>query len=372
MDADRNARPAKGASLDSEELAQLATEVLAKSPFPALVVSMPSAKIVAASPHAIELLNPEGGKVLGRLLQEFDADWPAGAGDLFARGRLNGLETSLTLHRTSDDEQLFRMWVRPFDGQPISRFLLAVLVPQGARSAAPTELDWSDAPTVVGTTDASLLIERISSDAEDLFGQSVSDLIGRSLLGLLEASHVSPFLVALGDAFSSRQGVTLEVDIRSRVEPQVPAERHTCEALVIPLEPSPSCAFVLLPISPAASGAHQPGTDVPGMLFRLGLGAEVANLARGILTHLPVGAVPGIEKLSTRELQIIAPLLDGDRPPAIAANLYLSQSTVRNHLSSIYAKLGVSSQQELMNAFRSVTPAKSPPDLRERQVHGTS
>ncbi len=70
MDADRNARPAKGASLDSEELAQLATEVLAKSPFPALVVSMPSAKIVAASPHAIELLNPEGGKVLGRLLQE--------------------------------------------------------------------------------------------------------------------------------------------------------------------------------------------------------------------------------------------------------------------------------------------------------------
>ena len=38
--------------------------------------------------------------------------------------------------------------------------------------------------------------------------------------------------------------------------------------------------------------------------------------------------------------------------PALAADLYVSQSTVRNHLSSIYAKLGVHSQVDLIRLVR--------------------
>jgi DNA-binding NarL/FixJ family response regulator len=62
--------------------------------------------------------------------------------------------------------------------------------------------------------------------------------------------------------------------------------------------------------------------------------------------------VPGLGTLSTRELQVLSHLVDGERVPAIAKKLFLSQSTVRNHLAAIFSKLGVASQQQLMNVMR--------------------
>jgi DNA-binding NarL/FixJ family response regulator len=55
---------------------------------------------------------------------------------------------------------------------------------------------------------------------------------------------------------------------------------------------------------------------------------------------------------------VLTRLLDGQRISAIAADLFVSHSTVRNHLSSIYAKLGVHSQVDLIRLVRRGT--KSP------------
>ncbi len=57
------------------------------------------------------------------------------------------------------------------------------------------------------------------------------------------------------------------------------------------------------------------------------------------------------EPLSPREREVLDQLLAHKRPPAIAKTLFISQHTVRNHLKSIFAKLGVDSQQELLNLF---------------------
>jgi DNA-binding NarL/FixJ family response regulator len=55
--------------------------------------------------------------------------------------------------------------------------------------------------------------------------------------------------------------------------------------------------------------------------------------------------------LSPRECEIVQLLLDGRRVQAIAAQLVVSQSTVRNHLAHAFKKLGVHSQQELLLRF---------------------
>jgi DNA-binding CsgD family transcriptional regulator len=59
-----------------------------------------------------------------------------------------------------------------------------------------------------------------------------------------------------------------------------------------------------------------------------------------------------LSDLTLRQRQIVDRLLDGHRVDAIARDLYVSPSTVRNHLSAIFEKLGVASQSELIELLR--------------------
>ncbi|MBX3271217.1 MAG: DNA-binding response regulator [Sandaracinaceae bacterium] len=59
-------------------------------------------------------------------------------------------------------------------------------------------------------------------------------------------------------------------------------------------------------------------------------------------------ALPGLEALSRREREVLELLLDHRRPPQIAKALCISPHTVRNHLKSIFQKLDVHSQAELL------------------------
>jgi len=51
--------------------------------------------------------------------------------------------------------------------------------------------------------------------------------------------------------------------------------------------------------------------------------------------------------LTTREIEIIAAIKEGNSNREIASKLAISEETVKRHLSNIYAKLGVSSRLEL-------------------------
>lgn len=57
--------------------------------------------------------------------------------------------------------------------------------------------------------------------------------------------------------------------------------------------------------------------------------------------------------LTERELEIIRLLAEGARPAEVAAKLFVSVKTVKNHLTSIYAKLGVKTgAQAIVEAFK--------------------
>ncbi len=339
--------PAGNEALSAGDVARLAADVLGAIPFPALLLEVPSERIVASSPAATLLLDPEGGMIVGHLLEEFTADRPAPGLDLFAGGRLNGVETFRTLRRLHGEDLKVRMWIRSFARQPATEFVVVVLVADVSPVVGLPPTGWREAPAVVGTADASLLIERISSDAEEMFNLPVSEILGKSLLALVAPEAVSRCLSALGEASASQNGVTLHLDILSGVA----GPPLACEVLILPLEPSPSCSFVFLPIAQGMQGGQESG-DLSAILLRLGRGAEVAQAARGVFRGVSPHTVPGLSQLTTRELEIMNRLLEGDRVPSIAKALFLSQSTVRNHLASVFAKLGVGSQQELVDLFR--------------------
>ena len=61
---------------------------------------------------------------------------------------------------------------------------------------------------------------------------------------------------------------------------------------------------------------------------------------------------PELARLSPRERDVLEHLLDGHRVSTISQRLEVSEHTVRNHLKSMFRKLGVHSQPELIDFAR--------------------
>jgi DNA-binding CsgD family transcriptional regulator len=75
----------------------------------------------------------------------------------------------------------------------------------------------------------------------------------------------------------------------------------------------------------------------------------------------PIGLLAGAEQLSDRERAVATMLAQGESVSAIAARLFVSPSTVRNYLSSMYRKLGVpdlAGLRELLARGGAVSPLR--------------
>lgn len=84
-----------------------------------------------------------------------------------------------------------------------------------------------------------------------------------------------------------------------------------------------------------------------------GIGALVVSADGQRLEVIPATSeVPELSELTSRQWEILSRLLRGERVATIAAALYVSRSTVRNHLGAIYRKFGVHSQLELLDRLR--------------------
>lgn len=73
--------------------------------------------------------------------------------------------------------------------------------------------------------------------------------------------------------------------------------------------------------------------------------ASAIRGARDGIVQLPARSEPGAgERLSHREVEILQLMSEGRSPAEIAAVLYLSLHTVRNHIREVRRKMGVTSQ----------------------------
>ncbi len=80
--------------------------------------------------------------------------------------------------------------------------------------------------------------------------------------------------------------------------------------------------------------------------------ARIAELQeQGAIRSTSHGPNGSMQKLSTREREIVEKLAAGHRVKDIAGVLDISTHTVRNHLKAIYRKLNVRSQLDLLSLF---------------------
>lgn len=78
-----------------------------------------------------------------------------------------------------------------------------------------------------------------------------------------------------------------------------------------------------------------------------------APVARRVMQMASGDRSSTMSGLTTREFEILELLAHGNRPSEIASKLFVSVKTVKNHLTSIYAKMGVETgTQAVAEAFR--------------------
>lgn len=292
------------------------------------------------------------------------------------RTRIDGFWTRTTIRRGDRETFASDLVVRRYDyGE--GRLLLVVLSPPGLLDTATAEpvRRAGRSQMAVGDLDEQWRIAHISADISALLGQRAAALVGTSLLALVFPADLPDVLAALGKSADS--GSTEWVTSRLRTAGGV---WRTCLLMVAALSATPPpgehvrsgsnsrppagavdgrrFAFVLTPDDPAAvteAPAHEMASrlaELERRLWAVGQQVRAAGLMQGSGLPQAVTDLPGASKLSPREWEILNQALTGRRATAIARALVLSPSTVRNHLTSIYGKLGVGSQNELLELAR--------------------
>ncbi len=82
---------------------------------------------------------------------------------------------------------------------------------------------------------------------------------------------------------------------------------------------------------------------------------EVGALTGANTFTTGLNTLSGLHALTQREWEILRLLRANQRVVAIARSLHISTSTVRNHLKSIFQKMGVHSQMELLERLSAMT-----------------
>ena len=191
---------------------------------------------------------------------------------------------------------------------------------------------------VLALTDHDWQLGYVSADAHLLGGRG-STLVGTPLLGLVHPSAAPEFLAAAARAVTNRLAVTVLTRLRAASDRW---DYRYC--LLVPMcEHEPPRLGVV--VTPIPSGLGPSGSTIDPHVQHCALEARAAH-ALGALPA--IAHHPGAADLSARQVEILSRLIAGEGIEDIARSLYLSPSTVRNHLTAIYRKFGVHSRAELL------------------------
>jgi DNA-binding CsgD family transcriptional regulator len=254
---------------------------------------------------------------------------------------------------------VFSVWVNAVEVGGTRVGIISV-TPAGGRDGElpalppPTVRELGD--VVLGTVDGSWRIDRISQDVTEFLGITPEQCVGVPVLGAIHPSDAPGFLAGVEHARRGERSVALAVRLSAR-EPQW-CEVSAVFAVVSPEVP-PAMAFALI------RGGSGTDTDtaadptresrLEAHLLRIADELHAAGLLPTLKQLPTLSRNPRLGLLTSREWAVLTRLLDGQRAAAIASDLVVSQSTVRNHLSSIYAKLRVDGQVDLIRTLRGET-----------------
>jgi DNA-binding CsgD family transcriptional regulator len=326
---------------------------------PLAAVELPSGRFLAVNPLLAKLLDSTVEALTGSSSLEQLSPAERHSAELgfqaLADGHLTGYQAIRTRARPGKPGQAFSVWVNAVNVSG-ARVGLASVNPAADHGSEflprpPMQGSREIGDVVLGTVDGAWRIDRISQDVTALLGITPEQCVGVPVLGAIHPSDAPGFLAAVEHARRGERAVALIVRL-SASSPRW-CEVSAVFAVVSPEVPPPM-AFALIRGGPGTGSAAGASREMRLEAHMLRIADELH--AAGLLPKLgqlpALSGNPRLGLLTSREWAVLTRLLDGQRAAVIAEDLVVSQRTVRNHLSSIYAKLRVNGQVDLIRTLR--------------------
>jgi PAS domain S-box-containing protein len=303
----------------------------------------------------IRLANQAAADLVGVSLEEFvgtsllDRVLPRDAVDAGVQGvitgNFDGLRSQRRIVQRDGHEVPIWSWTRGLEvnGNLAAVSLWVPVSETGVLGRDPLR-PWRDlVPIAIAIVDDAWTIRAVSTEITLIAEWNPADLLGSSLRDLLG----DPTLPDPSGKPPSEPGTRTVIRLKRRdgswaticlLWAQSRQANHTLFALIGQLPaPAPGSARV---------------AELERHLRRIGSEVRAAGILDTVSTVPSPRNFPQLGDLTTRQWEILGRLLEGERVPTIAAALFVSQSTIRNHLSTIFRKFGVHSQPELLELLR--------------------
>lgn len=205
---------------------------------------------------------------------------------------------------------------------------------------------------LIGATDDDWVITGVSSEVERSLGIPPQQALGQRLTDLVEPGDVQRMqaaaVLAAGDS-----AVCLAVGMPNAA-PGWTRPACVLASLAATVDRGAATrAFILVRLDDWSTSNESRAARLERHLWNIAAEVEASGILED-LAHVPnAPRLQKMEMLSVRQWDIVLRLLRGDRVPQIASDLFVSQSTVRNHLSQVFERFGVHSQAELLTMLRS-------------------
>jgi DNA-binding CsgD family transcriptional regulator len=321
------------------------------------LVSTTNYTIVAATEAFLEEVGRDASDVIER--PTFDLFFPSeessvrAALDALSKGKIEFYRTHRQLFEPHGEPRTASIWVHVINFGH-DRFALCELSTDGdSIDSTLVKYAGQAAPAMAfGITDEHGVVTSVSEDIHEVMGVNASDLIGKPLLRNPDMGNAWRLLDAT-PAQTGRNCISMRIDsLGSTTAPHV-------RCILTSFVKSSNYGFILIPEAELANAPTSDRVaDLEKSLWKIATEVQASGIFEHLWSFPDAERFPQLNTLSSRQWEVLSRLLRGQRVSTIAEALFVSESTVRNSLSTIFHKFGVHSQAELLKLLHDGTPKR--------------
>jgi DNA-binding CsgD family transcriptional regulator len=224
---------------------------------------------------------------------------------------------------------------------------------------------------VMGTLDPRWRVRRISVEVTDVLGFAQEDCVGVPVLDAVHPMDAPTLLSHMTSLALDATAGSLHLRVRRKRKGWQPSRVVVCSLMASKYTPFAFALSPLAEVPPPATEADRV-RDLEGRLRRIATEVRAAGITPLSVASRVPGDLDVLSELSPRQHEVLQRLVSGQRTPVIARDLFLSQNTVRNHLSAIFRRFGVHSQSQLLERLQllsgpTTAPAPDPGPIETEQ-----